>query len=790
MAVVKEEILQIKKVLKKNPRGINVIDIAKEVNMNRQTVTKYLEILIVSGNVDVKTFGPSKVYYLTQRLPVSSMISLSSDFILLIDRNLNVVNVNDSFLEFTKTKKDDILGKGINAIPFPMEFDPPIAPNINDAIEGKESRIDAYYKKRGKEHFYSIKFIPIAFDEGQPGATILFEDITERKRAEDSLRKLSMAVEQSPATVVITDLQGSIEYVNPRFTYTTGYTREEAIGQNPRILKSGETPRAVYRELWDTVLSGGEWHGEFHNRKKNGEYYWESALIAPVKDSRGNITHIMAVKEDITERKRSEETLRESESRQKVAEAVEVERRRLLYVLETLPAMICLLTADHRIVFANRSFTERFGQSAGRPCYETCFGLSKPCDFCESYKVFKTGQPHHWEVNTHDGSVIEAHDYPFTDVDGTSLILEMDVDITEQKRIEKELKKANRAYKVMAKCKEAMIHAEDEKALLEKICQIIVSIGDYLLAWIGYVEDDEARTVRPVAWAGINDGYIENLRIAINDPVKGEGPTAQCLKTGKPLTVGDVRSDPRMAPWREDATARGFLATLNIPIVYDNHVIGNIAVYAGEADAFNENELGLMFELAGNLAYGITVLRDRSKRFAAEEELRQSRDELELRVKERTKELKESEERFRALADNIPNLAWMAVADGWIFWYNKQWYEYTGTTLEEMQGWGWQKVHHPDYVKAVTDEWSARIKEGKPYDNIFPLRGKDGQYRWFLTRVTPIKDEQGKIQRWFGTNTDVTDWKQAEKALQVKQEELEAQTKELEAKVGKRNIFY
>ena len=138
------------------------------------------------------------------------------------------------------------------------------------------------------------------------------------------------------------------------------------------------------------------------------------------------------------------------------------------------------------------------------------------------------------------------------------------------------------------------------------------------------------------------------------------------------------------------------------------------------------------------------------------------------------KALKESEERFRTLSDNIPNLAWMADANGWTFWYNKQWYEYTGTTLDEMQGWGWQKVHHPDYVKPVTEEWSTRIKEGKPYDNIFPLKSKDGKYRWFLTRVTPIRDDQGKLIRWLGTNTDITERKEVETELNKYKDKLES----------------
>ena len=142
--------------------------------------------------------------------------------------------------------------------------------------------------------------------------------------------------------------------------------------------------------------------------------------------------------QDITERKQIEEIL--SKSSHKVAEAVEAERQRLFDVLETLPAMICLLTPDYHVTFANRSFRERFGESGGRHCYEYCFGRTKPCEFCESYKVLETGQPHHWEVTGPDRSVIDAYDFPFTDVDGSPMILEMDIDITEQKKAEAKLK--------------------------------------------------------------------------------------------------------------------------------------------------------------------------------------------------------------------------------------------------------------------------------------------------------------------------------------------------------------
>jgi diguanylate cyclase (GGDEF)-like protein/PAS domain S-box-containing protein len=147
------------------------------------------------------------------------------------------------------------------------------------------------------------------------GSTVflsVFRDVTERKQAEEKLQELSRAVEQSPASIVITDTSGMIEYVNPRFSQVTGYSFEEAIGQNPRILRTDKTPLETHRQLWETITAGREWQGEFVNQKKNGEFYFESALISPIIDAQGVVTHYLAVKEDITERKRSENELREA----------------------------------------------------------------------------------------------------------------------------------------------------------------------------------------------------------------------------------------------------------------------------------------------------------------------------------------------------------------------------------------------------------------------------------------------------------------------------------------------
>lgn len=132
--------------------------------------------------------------------------------------------------------------------------------------------------------------------------------------------------------------------------------------------------------------------------------------------------------------------------------------------------------------------------------------------------------------------------------------------------------------------------------------------------------------------------------------------------------------------------------------------------------------------------------------------------------------VRESEERFRTMVEAIPQLAWMADPDGYIFWYNQRWYEYTGTTPEQMEGWGWQSVHDPDMLPRVMERWKQSIDTGRPFEMEFPLRGADGRFRRFLTRVQPLRDAEGHITRWFGTNTDVDELLEAQEAVRESEE--------------------
>ena len=160
----------------------------------------------------------------------------------------------------------------------------------------------------GKEIDVEVQGIVINY-KGEPAIQSSVHDITERKRVEEKLRQLSQAVEQSPVSIVITDKEGTIQYVNSKFVEITGYSFDEAIGKNPSILKSGHTSDMEYKHLWEAITAGEEWHGELYNRKKNGDLYWESATITPILNAKGEMTGFLAVKEDISGRKQAEEIL-------------------------------------------------------------------------------------------------------------------------------------------------------------------------------------------------------------------------------------------------------------------------------------------------------------------------------------------------------------------------------------------------------------------------------------------------------------------------------------------------
>ena len=232
----------------------------------------------------------------------SMVVEEMNEGVIVIDAQGRVADVNPAAQKLLSLSTPQAVGKPATEIFAPWAH---LAQKYRDVMDA----LDEIAVGQGESQRWFELHLSALYDRNRrfAGRVVTVRDITRRKQAQEQLRQLSRAVEASPSSILITDADGLIQYVNPKFTQITGYALEEVQGRNPRILKTDRTPADVHRQLWETIKAGREWHGEFCNRKKNGEVYWELASVSPITDADGKITHFVAVKEDITEQRQLRE---------------------------------------------------------------------------------------------------------------------------------------------------------------------------------------------------------------------------------------------------------------------------------------------------------------------------------------------------------------------------------------------------------------------------------------------------------------------------------------------------
>ncbi len=332
----------------------------------------------------------------------------------------------------------------------------------SDAIVEKStpfnSLVNKYKHKNGEIHYFETSGVPVYGHSGKlSGYRGVSRDITKRYLAERELHKLSMVVKQSPNTVIITNLEGKMEYINPAGCALSGFTSDELTGRNPSIFSSGSTPPETYKALWKTLKSGNEWKGVFHNKKKNGELYWESAFIVPLRDKEGKITNYLGVKEDITNKLQSEKALIESE-----------ERYRQLF--ESSPDAIILADAETgMLIDANTAACamlarpleelKQFHQTMLHPPQKKEIASEMFHNHVASSKIKELKLPIESSVLRSDGSEIPVEVLASSiTVAGRQVLQGVFRDITERKHAREELLKAKEKAEASDKLKSAFLN--------------------------------------------------------------------------------------------------------------------------------------------------------------------------------------------------------------------------------------------------------------------------------------------------------------------------------------------
>lgn len=247
-------------------------------------------------------------------------------------------------------------------------------------------------------------------------------------------------------------------------------------------------------------------------------------------------------------------------------------------------------------------------------------GTAYPAKACPIYAAYRDGQVHRMEDEVFwrkDGTSFPV-EYVSTPVFDEQGVLSGAVvsfsDISERKARDTALAHAVRAMKTLSTVNQSLVHATDEPQLLQEICRGIVDKGGYRMAWVGYADDNPEKTITPIAWAGVEDGYLVQLKLTWADTERGQGTAGRTIRTGKAQTVHDIHLDPGYALWREQAEKHGYASSYSYPLTVEGRLIGALCIYAAETDAFDEGEITLLAELGDDLAYGIEMLRTRAER--------------------------------------------------------------------------------------------------------------------------------------------------------------------------------
>ncbi|HEU4683235.1 MAG TPA: PAS domain S-box protein [Nitrospira sp.] len=659
-------------------------------------------------------------------------------------------------------------------------------------------------------------------------------DISQRAAAEAALReseaRYRVLADTMPQVVLTATACGLVEYVNrPGLDYL-GLAMEEAIGLRWLAAVHPADREAVAGRWLDCMKIGKPYEFEHRMLRADGEYRWQLARAVPITNESGGIVRWIGTSTDIHDRKQAEEALLESR-----AEA-ERQAKELDHLYQTSPAGLAFLDHELRFERINRTLATIHGLSVeahlGRRVGEILPpGMAGPLGEILR-QVLATGEPAmnvELPVETErpaKGRYWLANYYPLKDREGQVLGINAVVqDITERKRADQALQKSHAFIRQIIDTDPNFIFAKDREGRFTLVNRAVADCyGTTVQDLLGKSDADFNANKEEVAFFLEKDReVIDSLRdVFIPEEVITDafGATRWLQTVKRPLfdeegnatqvlgVATDITQRKRMEQALRESEARlqaimdRAPASIFIKDRAGRHLFANkecgAALGLDASAMFGKTERELVdAELAQQFRTNDLRVWESGEAQVFEERIPSAdgvhtflSHKLLLRdvhgepyalcgiatdITERRKAeeaLRESEERFRMLADNMSQCAWTADAVGRLLWYNRRWYEYTGTTFDEMQGKGWQKFHHPDHLDRVLTTWRQAHEQGEAWEQTFPLRGRDGSYRWFLSRAMPIRDADGRILRWFGTNTDVTDLRQAQEELHEGEERL------------------
>lgn len=533
---------------------------------------------------------------------LSALIDAAPVAIIALDRSANVLVWNPAAERLFGWSRDEVIGKPYPLVPDSELYD--FKALIKREFEGERHSAKDIKRlhKNGTLIDASIWTAPMLDENGRMYAVLgMLADNTERRKNEQKIRLQSSALDASANAVMITDTDGIVQWVNSAFTALTGYTSNEVIGKNPRqLVKSGKHDQAFYRNMWETITSGKVWQGETINRRKDGSIYYEDQTISPVRDEKGQISHFIAIKQDISGRKKTEESLSLFRS----------------LIDQSNDAIEIIDPGTGRYLDVNEKGCRELGYDREEILNLAVFDIDPMIDeygFRDKVHELKKSRALTWESfhKRKNGTAFPVEvniKYVSLDKDYIVAIVR---DITERRIKDEKIMRLNRVYKVLSGINTLIVRVKERRELFRKACRIAVKDGHFRLAWIGGQSDRDG-TLNTWAWAGQEVELPLHVLGSCDD--KGTdrcGPVIQAMQEKRAVIIN--RIEEYGATWMKEASMHEYRSVVALPLLVAGKVEGVIALYASTPDFFDEEEMNLLTELAGDISFALHHIAQREK---------------------------------------------------------------------------------------------------------------------------------------------------------------------------------
>jgi len=566
------------------------------------------------------------------------------------------------------------------------------------------------------------------------GAILVFRDVTSRRESDRKIRQLSSAVESSSASIVITDTDGNIQYVNPKFCDLTGYSYNESIGQNPRILKSGDQTPEFYKKLWDTIKSGSVWHGEFLNKKKNGDLYWESASISPIKDQDGKTINFVAVKEDITDRKKVEKELFDS-------------KNFLDRIINSIADPIFVKDSRHRWVLLNDAFCQFFGRSReelmGKSDYDFFPKEEADVFWKKDEEVFGTKHGNENEESFTD-SAGATHTIITKKVfsewkSGEPYLVGIITDITDRKKAEDQIKLNESRLHILVDI--LQYNSDSLQAFLDFALEQAIKLTDSRIGYL-YFYDEDKKEFTLNSWSKeVMKECTINEKQTIYQLDK-TGIWGEAVRQRKPILLNDFHAPHHLKKGYPEGHAP-LKRFLTIPVINAGKIVAVVGVANKQAEYGDQDifQLNLLMEAVWKVV--------ERKRIEVDKE------NLNIMLK--------------SIVEAIPERVFWKDKKGVYLGSNTSFAKDAGMpTPEALVGkidadlsWGKNAEQYLMDDRKIIDTGIPK----EHYEEPMVISSSGEVLSWVLTSKVPLKDVSGNITGILGAYHDITDKKKSEQRL-------------------------